>query len=163
MLSRTLLFCNCLLTRRVFWYLGILNFSMKHKLRSPTFIVSRSRFCTHITIRKTRMYNKLLSMQISNMQIRWALQATYSNDTTRNMAMPWNQVFTRQTSTLWYLKTSSFRKLAMILQSNWPLNQSPLMSWYDIPPPPHTHTNFDVDCSKETQSKLPRWVHYDIS
>ena len=32
-----------------------------------------------------------------------------------------------------YFKTSSFSKLARILQSNWPQNQSPLVSWYDMP------------------------------
>ena len=32
-----------------------------------------------------------------------------------------------------YFKTSSFSKLARILQFNWPQKQSPLVSWYDIP------------------------------
>ena len=32
-----------------------------------------------------------------------------------------------------YFKTFCFSKLARILQSNWPQNQSPLVSWYDIP------------------------------
>ena len=31
------------------------------------------------------------------------------------------------------IKTSSFSKLARILQSNWPQNQCPLVSWHDIP------------------------------
>ena len=53
--------------------------------------------------------------------------------TTRNMAMPRNHVFTRRVHYDIHLKTSSFSKLARILQSNWSHNQSPLVSWYDVP------------------------------